>query len=188
MSRPNAEIVSLRYKGPQFLDFSEFSSSSIVDMPKWTKESGTLDFLFNGKNTGLLKKGVEFPVISEDDGLDQKSLPSPFFPAQSSFWAAMESQFPTMLIKICKISSQFGCKNVRDLRKTCLIAQTCILADCIVEYPKFLKHRFCMYFAHFSSLAYFSYESCLYNSSERIQIINDPEMIEMVDRAITGGI
>ena len=172
-----------------FLDSYLFLSASLADLVESKKSTcfPLVERHFGKKRAQLLtRKGVFcYEHITSLDCLDVRELPPPdcFFDKLKN--KPISQQDYEYAQKIWDI---FECKTLRDYMVTYLISDVLFLGDCYQEFRKLTMKTFSLDPVKFFSTPHLSFQCMLKYSKVELDLLDCPDMINMVLRGIRGGV
>ena len=178
-----------------FKDSYQFMSLSLERLAIELLQSGKERFAHIHKNFSrypdeqidlLLRKGI-YPYEYMDDW---EKLNEPQLPTIEMFFNSLTQNHcdPTDYAHAKKCWEIFECKTMNDYQDLYLKLDVIILADIFENFRKFSLKHYRLDPAHFVSAPQLSWDAMLLHTSCELELISDPEIFNLIDRGIRGGV
>ena len=130
------------------------------------------------------KQSLPYEYIDSIQRLYEPSLP----PIENFFSSLTQSTITQdEYDHAMKLFKAAKCKNLDQYMQLYLLTDVGFLADCISAFRKTLKKLHKLDMAHYVSLPSYAYDSFLYSSGVRLDLIHDPILGGLVKRGVRGG-
>ena len=181
----------------EFKDSYQFLAASLEQLSKNLLKSGndkfqilTKEFHFKNDNPNelglLLRKGV-FPY-EYLNGWDRFSTPA--LPGKDEFFNRLHQEECTDAdyAHALNVWNTFHCNTLKDYLELYLKTDVLLLADVFEQFRTVCAHHYGLDPAHYVSSPQLSWDSMLKNTECILELVSDPEIFNMLDPAIRGGI
>ena len=172
----------------RFIDSFKFLQTSLSNLVNNLKP----DDLHNTKkvfksNTSLLtRKGVyPYDYVSSLDKLSETNLPP-----QDKFYSKLNDEEITDddYKHAINVWNKFKCKTIRDYHDLYLKTDVILLADVFENFRLTCLHHYKLDPAHYYTSPGLAWDACLKTTGQKLQLLDDYDMLMMIERGIRGGI
>ena len=186
-SRKTGEVVSLNFE-IRFIDSLKFLQSSLANLVKNLQPEHFLNTkkIFK-KNVDLLtRKGVyPYDYVSSIEKLSETQLPP-----KEEFYSYLNDEYISDddYQHAINVWNTFECKTIRDYHDLYLKSDVLLLADVFENFRKTCLHHYKLDPAHYYTSPGLAWDACLKETKQKLQLLDDYDMLMMIERGIRGGI
>ncbi|CAH3146286.1 unnamed protein product, partial [Porites lobata] len=186
-SRRNGETIPLYFE-IRFIDSFKFLQTSLANLV------GNLqpDDFHNTKqvfkkNVDLLsRKGVyPYDYVSSLEKLSETQLPP-----KEEFYSKLNDEeiSDDDYQHAINVRNTFKCKSLRDYHDLYLKSDVLLLSDVFENFRKTCLKHYKLDPAHYYTSPGLSWDACLKETGQKLQLLNDYDMLMMIEKGIRGGI
>ena len=88
----------------------------------------------------------------------------------------------------CKVWRDFGIRNFGEYHDLYLRTAVILLANIFESFRKVCLNNYGLHPAHFYTVPGLAWQACLKKTGVRLELLLDPDMLQMVERGIRAGI
>ena len=172
----------------RFIDSFKFLQSSLSKLVENLQSSDfkNLNKAIKNNSSLLTRKGVyPYDYVTSINKLKEKKLPS-----KEDFYSKLydEEISDEDYQHAVKVWDTFNCQTLQDYHDLYLTTDVLLLADVFENFRKTCLHHYKLDPCHYYTAPGLSWDACLKETKQELQLLKDYDMLMMFEQGIRGGI